>query len=140
MRKILFHPGTRDAAASLGLLVLRVAIGVMMLAGHGYSKLTGFTDMSGSFSDPLGIGSELSLAGAVAGEFFASALVVLELGTRWAAVGVVFTMAVAAFLFHADDPWGKKELAVLYAVSFLTLVVTGAGRFSLDAVLSRPKA
>jgi putative oxidoreductase len=41
-------------------------------------------------------------------------------------------MVVAAFVIHADDPWGKKEFALLFAAGFLTLVLTGPGKFSLD--------
>jgi putative oxidoreductase len=42
-------------------------------------------------------------------------------------------MLVAAFVVHGDDPWSKKELALLYAIPFLTLGLTGPGRFSIDA-------
>jgi len=65
VKKLLFSAGVTSFAPSLGLLFLRVAIGGMMIAGHGWAKLTGFGDMASSFPDPLGIGSELSLAAAV---------------------------------------------------------------------------
>ena len=42
-------------------------------------------------------------------------------------------MLVAAGLIHADDPWAKKEFALMYLLPFLALLFTGAGRFSLDA-------
>jgi putative oxidoreductase len=58
---------------------------------------------------------------------------VLGVATRFAAVPLAVTMLVAAFAIHADDPWAKKELALLYAVPFVTLVFTGAGKFSVDA-------
>ena len=45
---------------------------------------------------------------------------------------VIFGL-VAVFVQHAADPFGKKELALLYLVPALTLLFTGAGRFSLDA-------
>jgi putative oxidoreductase len=46
-------------------------------------------------------------------------------------------MVVAAFIIHGDDPFAKKEFALLYAIPFLTLVFTGAGKFSLDAKLGK---
>ena len=43
-------------------------------------------------------------------------------------------MLVAAFVVHADDPWGKKEFALLYAIPFTALAITGGGRYALDAL------
>lgn len=59
-------------------------------------------------------------------------LVVIGFGTRLAALPLVFTMGIAAFVVHGSDPWAKKELAVLYGAVFLVLFFTGAGRFSVD--------
>ncbi len=135
MRAKIFSPGNHGAAASLGLLAFRVAVGLMMAVGHGWGKLVGFGKLSAKFPDPLGIGSTLSLAGTTAAEFFCALLVALGLGTRFATLPVAFTMGVAAFLHHAADPWRRKELAVLFLASFLLLAFTGAGRYSLDALL-----
>jgi putative oxidoreductase len=119
---------------SLGLLLLRVAVGGMMAAGHGWAKLTGFGEMAEHFPDPLGLGSPTaSLVLAVFAEFFCAAAVVLGVATRFAAVPLAVTMLVAGLAIHADDPWAKKELALLYAVPFIALVFTGAGKFSVDA-------
>lgn len=122
-----------------GLLFLRLAIGAMMLFGHGLPKLLAFSEKAETFSDPLGVGSTTSLVLAIFGEVVASALVMAGLATRAAAVPLLVTMLVAAFVVHADDPWQRKEFALLFAVPALTLVLTGAGRFSLDALLSRKK-
>ena len=119
---------------SLGLLLVRLGAGGMMLAGHGWAKLSGFSEMASRFPDPLGLGSSTaSLSLTVFAEFFCAAAVVLGVATRFAAVPLAVTMLVAAFAIHADDPWAKKELALLYAVPFVTLVFTGAGKFSVDA-------
>jgi putative oxidoreductase len=120
-------------------LFLRLAIGAMMLFGHGLPKLLAFSEKAETFSDPLGVGSTTSLVLAIFGEVVASALVMAGLATRAAAVPLLVTMLVAAFVVHADDPWQRKEFALLFAVPALTLVLTGAGRFSLDALLSRKK-
>lgn len=120
---------------SLGLLVLRVGVGAMMAAGHGWGKLLTFGSRSGSFPDPLGVGSEASLALVVFAELLCSIFLVLGLATRLAALPPLFTMLTAAFFIHADDPWAKKEMALLYAVPFLTLLLAGGGRYSLDVLL-----
>jgi putative oxidoreductase len=119
---------------SLGLLLVRVGAGGIMLLGHGWGKLIGFSEVAERFPDPLGLGSStLSLALAVFAEFFCAAAVVAGFATRFAAAPLVVTMLVAAFVIHADDPWAKKELALLYAVPFVALIFTGAGKFSFDA-------
>jgi putative oxidoreductase len=41
-------------------------------------------------------------------------------------------MGVAAFITHGEDPFGEKEMAVLYTIAFLTIFLTGSGRYSLD--------
>jgi len=111
-----------------------------MLLEHGWPKLAGFAEKMGSFPDPLGVGSTVSLSLAVFGEFFASLLLVLGLGTRAAAVPFVITMLVAAFIVHGDDPFGDKERALLYATAGLALLLTGAGRWSLDHLIVSRRA
>jgi len=125
----------RVLASDIGLLFLRVTAPLMLAAGHGYSKLANLGTLSATFADPLGIGSTASLALTIFGELFCSLLVVIGLGTRVAAIPPLITMLVATFLVHTHDPWAKKEFALLYAIPFATLALTGAGRFSLDAIL-----
>jgi putative oxidoreductase len=123
-------------APSTGLLVLRVGAGVMMLLAHGWPKLAGFATYAERFPDPIGLGPAPSLVLAILAEVVCAVLVVVGLGTRFAAVPLVITMLVAGLIVHAPDPWAKKELALLYATAFTTLVVTGGGRWSLDAVIA----
>jgi putative oxidoreductase len=117
---------------SIGLLILRIGIGLFMLVAHGWGKLVNFGDLAGRFPDPIGLGSGLSLTLAVFAEVLCAILIVVGLGTRFAAVPLLITMLVAAFVVHADDPWAKKEFALLYAIPFLTLVFTGGGQYALD--------
>lgn len=126
---------TRHGPGSLGLLILRVGTGAMMLFGHGWGKLAGFSDKAGVFPDPLGIGSAASLGLATFAEFFCAIGLIFGFATRLSALPLVINMLVAAIIVHSDDPWGKKEFALLYAVPFITLLFTGGGKYSLDAVV-----
>ena len=123
---------------SVGLLILRVAFGGMMLV-HGIPKLMGFSGMAGQFPDPLGMGSQLSLISAIGAEVGCSLLLILGLGTRFAALPLAFTMIIALFLVHASDPWRVKELAAVYLCVYLSLILTGAGEFSLDRLMLKNK-
>jgi putative oxidoreductase len=70
---------------------------------------------------------------------FCSIAIILGFATRFVSIPLIITMFVAVFIIHADDPWQKKEFALLYLVPFLTLLFTGAGKFSLDAVIKKRK-
>lgn len=125
----------KENAASLGLLVLRVAFGCFMLV-HGWQKLTSFDDLAEKFPDPLGLGSKWSLTGAVAAEFGCSLLLIAGLATRLAAIPLAFTMGVALFGIHADDPWKEKELAACYLAVYIAILLTGPGKLSIDHLIA----
>ena len=135
-----------DLGASLGLLILRLgACG--FLAAHGWGKvqmvLAGELD---KFADPIGIGVGPSLVLAAGAEFVCSLLVMAGFATRLAALPPAFTMAVAAFVFHAADPWTmsgpgpSKEPALLFLTAFVALACLGPGEFSVDAILAKRRA
>jgi putative oxidoreductase len=119
-------------------LLLRLGVGGLMLFGHGIKKALRYATLSETFSDPLGIGAIHSLNLAIFAEVVCAAMVMIGLATRVAAVNVAGTMAVAAFIVHANDPWPKPELAVAYLVPFLVIALTGPGRFSIDRFRSKP--
>ncbi len=125
----------RSFPADLGLLLLRLCAGIGMVGAHGWPKLSRFAELSGGFADPLGVGSTTSLALAIFAEVGCGMLLAVGLGTRLAAIPLAFTMAIAAFVVHAGDPWARKELALAYLVIYVALALTGAGRFSIDARL-----
>lgn len=118
----------------IGLLVLRLFFGGMMLT-HGIPKLMGFADKMDSFPDPIGLGSPVALALAVFAEVACAILVALGAFTRLAVIPLIITMAVAAFIVHADDPLGRKELALAYLAAYAAIGLLGAGRYSVDQKL-----
>lgn len=139
MRKsALFHSGTSASGTSFGLLVLRVGVGLYMLLGHGLPKLQNFDKIKEKFPVPDIVGflsREASLCVTIGAELGAAALLVVGLLTRPAALVLAFTMAVAAFQVKADAPWtgeGSRELAMMYLNPFVALLITGAGKYSID--------
>ena len=117
---------------SWGLLVLRVGVGLNMMLSHGLGKLTNLLSGQTQFADPFGVGPTLSLVLAVFAEFLCSAAVVLGLFTRAAVIPLGITMLTAILFIHADDPWQRKEFAMMFFIPYLTLLLAGPGRFSLD--------
>jgi putative oxidoreductase len=129
--------GIERRGTDLGLLFLRASVGLTMLLAHGLPKLDRLGTDPVQFADPLGIGASASLHLAILGEVVGSTLIVLGAWTRMGAFLLLMTMLVAFFVVHADDPFGRKQAALLFAIPALTLLLAGPGRHSVDARLAR---
>lgn len=101
---------------------------------HGLPKLLSYSDVLSRFVDPIGVGVEISLALVIGAELFCSFLVAIGLFTRLACIPPIITMAVAFFIVHAPDPFGRKELAFLYMGMFTVIFLLGPGRYSLSRI------
>lgn len=127
------------ANVNMALLILRTGVALMMLT-HGYPKLLRLlSDEPVSFATILGMSATFSLALAVFAEFLCSLLIFFGLGTRLASVPLIVTMAVAAFHVHSEDPFSRKEKALLFLLIFVVLLFTGGGKFSIDHLLVKKK-
>jgi len=118
--------------SSLALLLLRVGSGALMLT-HGIPKLQRlFSGNEIKFADPFGLGPVISLGLATFSEVICAILVIVGFKTRLAVIPLIFTMLTAAFYAHWDDPFGRKELPLLFCIVFVSLLLTGGGAYSLD--------
>ncbi|HNP07799.1 MAG TPA: DoxX family protein [Cyclobacteriaceae bacterium] len=117
-----------------GLLVLRVGAGLLLAFGHGLGKMPPSEGFIGGV-EKLGFPMPVFFAWmAGLSEFFGGILIALGLFTRPAAFLVTCTMATAAFLRHADDPFGTKEKALLYFVIGIFFFLSGGGKYGLGKV------
>lgn len=135
--KQIFNTNFNHGSLNFALLVLRVAIGAFMMV-HGYGKLQGV--MAGGeiqFMDPFGIGQPASMYLAIFAEFFCSILLLLGVATRLAVIPLIITMLVAILVVHAEDPFLKKEMALHYLVVYFFILISGAGKYSIDYFISR---
>ena len=130
-----FSTDLKDNLPDFGLLFLRMSVGLFIVFGHGWDKLMNFGTMSTQFPDPIGLGSTVSLALAVFAEVFCGFAFALGLVTRFSALPLIIFTLVGAAIFHADDPWQKKEFALLYLIPFVTVFLSGPGKYSLDRIL-----
>ncbi len=124
-------------SADLGLLLLRLWLGLTMLVLHGWPKVIAFSEKAPGFLDPFGFGPQASYGLALVGEVGGSVLLILGLFTRLGALLGVLTMCVAFFIAHESrlSGPGSGELAFIYMGGYAALFLLGGGRFSLDMKL-----
>ena len=127
----LFPTRPNTAKVSLFLLAVRIIFGILLM-NHGIQKWTNFQELSAVFPDPLGVGSPLSLGLAIFGELACSMAFIIGFLYRLAMIPMVFTMAVAFFVIHGNDPFATKELAFVYLVVFILMYIIGPGKFAVD--------
>ena len=124
----------------LGLAILRVVTGIVF-AAHGAQKLFvyGFAGVTGAFGQmgvpmPGVVGPLVALI-----EFFGGLALIAGLLTRLASLGLAATMLGAIFLVHLAAgffaPQGFEFPLTLLGAT-LALIVTGAGRLSVDGVIA----
>ncbi len=140
MQKILklgFIPTNTDA----GLLLLRVAMGMSLFLKHGTEKIFGFSQMAAHFPDPIHLGFPSGLVFAMLSDSICSLLVIVGFATRWAALISFANIFIAWAFFHHFMFFGREadhgEVIVLYLACLLTLMVAGAGRYSVDSRLDK---
>jgi len=136
MRKLL-STAYSDGAFNFALLVQRVATGLLLLIGHGLPRISNFSELSGSFYDPLRIGHRNSLVLVILAELFCSMFLVLGLFTRFAAFIIVVDLSVAVFIFHHGQPLKNFELGAIYLTSVFTIMLVGPGRVSVDGMMGK---
>jgi len=127
----LFPTKSNTTKVSLLLLAVRIIFGILLM-NHGIQKWTNFQELSAVFPDPLGVGSPLSLGLAIFGELACSMAFIIGFLYRLAMIPMVFTMAVAFFVIHGNDPFATKELAFVYLVVFILMYIIGPGKFAVD--------
>lgn len=123
-------------AFNLATFVLRATLGVLMVP-HGYNKLVHFAEKQKEFMNFLGIGSITSLVLVVFAEFFCAIFLVMGLFTRVTAAILAIVMAVAVFKAHNGEVFGDGEMGMLFLGGFISILLLGGGKASLDGLLSK---
>lgn len=126
----------------LGLLIVRLGIGLSMLIFHGYGKIKGgpelWAKIGGNISH-LGIEFIPVFWGFMAAfsEFFCSILIILGLFFRFGTVLLALTMLVAV-TYHLNLPagsdaagWSGASHALELMTVYLALFFTGPGKYKI---------
>lgn len=124
------------AAFNTAMLLLRLGFGILMI-NIGYNKLTHFSEYAPKFMNFMGIGSTMSLALVVFAEFFCALFIILGLFTRLATIPLIITMCVVVFKVNHADFFGDGQVASLYLIGFLALLIVGPGKVSVDGMIGK---
>ena len=133
--KKLFYTGQTAPMTDAALLIARITIAILMLS-HGIPKLALFNHTPVPFVDFLGMGSTVSLALTVFAEVCCSILILFGMGTRFATIPLIITMAVAVLYVHGADPLAKQEPGIHYLLTYILLLMMGSGKYSVDHLLT----
>lgn len=126
---------------NLGLLIIRIGIGLSLVVFHGYGKLAGGPETWAAIGGAMkyvGIGFAPTFWGFMAAfaEFVCSILIILGVLFRPAAVALAFTMLVG-ILHHLNLPidspsfgWSGASHALELFCVYVGLYLTGPGKYA----------
>ena len=126
----------KDLYVSYSLLILRVIASVMMIINHGWNKILAgqekWNRLGTALTDFIGIDFMSVFFGFMAAfsESIGMVMVIFGIFTRPAAFLLLFTMFVASMNHLVDGKF--PELAIMYLIVMLALLISGPGKFSLD--------
>lgn len=130
-----------DRLWPIGILILRVYVGIAVIVGHGLHKLQDMSGGNPEFPDAfirLGFPFPDLFAWLVTFiQIFVSLLIIFGLWTRPSAILVGFTIAYGVLGIHWFDGYGRMELGITYSVIFAMIAITGPGKVSIDRLIRR---
>lgn len=122
-----------DKLTNVGPLLVRLITAIVMIPA-GYHKITEGVAGFAGFVAKIGFPAPtLSAWLATLAELVGGVLLALGLLTRWSAIFVAFTMAVAVYATRN----GEYSSALVMLFTSISLIFSGAGKFSLDELLFR---
>lgn len=131
---------TTNRAADLGLLLIRLMVGVVFVY-HGQGKLFGGLEGFAGALQSMGVPApQLAAWAAALSEFLGGLVLIAGVAFRYALWPLVFTMLVASFKAHGGRfslQDGGMEFALTLGVVVAGLALTGPGAFALERWLPR---
>jgi putative oxidoreductase len=136
-----WHSTVEDGCArhgGIGLSILRLVTGghLMAMTQDNVFSWTGMLEFRHSFAH-RGFAWPLACAVSVAGQFFGGLALVPGLFTRFAGLVVAFSFVVAIVEVDSKQPYPAAFAPFALVAAGLCVMLTGAGRYTLDHVWRR---
>ncbi len=142
MKGLLFKKCSANYS-DVGPLVLRLALGAIFFY-HGYDKIfvKGIPAITG-FMTSLGLPLPMLMAYLVSyGELISGILLIVGFLTYWVAIIDIIIALVAFFTVHAAKGFaisgGGYEFIMLIFAASVAILISGAGKYSVDGQLGNP--
>ncbi|MVT12022.1 DoxX family protein [Chitinophaga tropicalis] len=133
--KYLFYTDAGSDVNNLALLIYRVLLALELFRVHGLKKFRVENGQKEHVPNPLHLPEKLNAFVATFSDTVVPFLVMLGLGTRLAILPVIGVTAIGYFVVHRKDSLEVRDVPYMYTLSFLFLLVIGAGTYSLDNYL-----
>ena len=138
LRNILFGGESGlSVASNAGTTLLRVFTGLSLAFAHGFGKIPvgeGLVERAAT----LGFPAPIVFAWAAGlSEFLGGIFLALGFLTRISSFFIAVTMLTAILGVHGADPYGRKELALMYFFVAIAFMLMGAGNWSIDKFLRK---
>lgn len=134
LKYLLFTDAGNDIN-NIALLIYRVLLALELFRVHGLKKFRIENGQKEHVPNPLHLPEKLNAFVATLSDTVVPFLVMLGLGTRLAIVPVIGVTAIGYFIVHRKDSLEVRDVPYMYTLSFLFLLVIGAGTYSVDNYL-----
>jgi putative oxidoreductase len=125
------------SSTDLGLLFLRVGASVLLLIVHGLPKVQHYRAEAARMEDPFHLDKKLTMAFAIFAEVVCPLFMIAGFATRLAALPIMVVTVIALVRVHPEWTVEQAQFAWMLLILFGTIAITGAGHYSLAALLSR---
>jgi putative oxidoreductase len=124
------------------ILIVRIIVGgYFVMHGHEFFNSKAMEGFAAYLKNDLHFPLPLFMAYLRTGaELFGGIMVLLGLFTRIGAFLIMVTMLVASFTAGKGDLLGEAEFTFIYATLCFTIILVGAGKYSLDNLLFNRKS
>jgi putative oxidoreductase len=122
---------TKMLLVDIGLLYLRVAASLLVLAVHGLPKVLHYSSQAAVIEDPFHLGKTLSLSFAIFAEVVCPPLMILGIATRLAAIPILLVTVIALAFVHREWTLEQGQFAWMLLILFGTIAIAGPGQYRL---------
>ncbi|MEA3083679.1 MAG: putative oxidoreductase [Paraburkholderia sp.] len=123
---------TKVFLVDMGLLYLRIAASILLLAVHGLPKVLHYSSEAAAIEDPFHFGKTLSISFAIFAEVICPPLIILGIATRLAALPILFVTVIALVFVHRDWTLAQGQFAWMLLILFGTIAIAGPGQYRVS--------
>ena len=120
---------------NIALFVYRILLALELFRVHGMKKFRLENGQREHVPNPLHLPDKLNIIVATFSDTVVPFLVMLGIGTRLVILPAIGVMSIGYFIVHAKASNEVRDVPYMYTLSFLLLLVLGAGTYSLDNYL-----